>query len=58
VSNLAHVIVQRKEDLEKALKQFKMRCKREGIFKECKDRRHFVKPSEQKRVNAKKRKTM
>ncbi len=47
------VVVERKEDLEKALKQLKARCKKEGIFKECKERRHYVKPSVKKRAERK-----
>jgi ribosomal protein S21 len=52
------VTINRRDDLEKALKQFKMRCKREGIFKECKDRKFYTKPSAKKRLGAKKIKLM
>ena len=47
---MARVTVNRREDLERALKQFKVKCKREGIFKECKERRHYIKPSLKKRA--------
>ena len=47
------VTIDRREDLEKALKQLKARCKKEGIFRECKERRHYVKPSVKKRAERK-----
>jgi ribosomal protein S21 len=50
---MAKVIVHNPSDLEKALKQLKVRCKREGIFKECKERRHYTKPSLRKRLERK-----
>jgi len=37
------------EAIDRALKQFKRKCEREGLFYEIKKRKHFVKPSEQKR---------
>ena len=52
------VIVYGKENLEKALKTFKARCKREGIFQQCKEKRHYVKPSvkrRQMRINKKRK---
>jgi len=50
---MAKVIVHNSHDLEKALKQLKARCKKEGIFKECKERRHYIKPSLRKRAERK-----
>ncbi len=55
---MAKVVVYGNENLEKALKTFKMRCKREGIFQQCKERRHYVKPSvkrRQSKINRKKK---
>jgi small subunit ribosomal protein S21 len=50
---MAKVNVNRKEDLEKELKRLKRLCVQEGIFKECRDRRHYLKPSEKKRAERK-----
>jgi ribosomal protein S21 len=52
---MAKVVVNSSSDLERALKQLKVRCKKEGIFKECKDRRHYLKPSARKRAEKKNR---
>jgi len=46
--------VKKKDNLEKVIKRFIKKCKKLGIIDEIKDRRHFVKPSEKKRL-AKKR---
>lgn len=53
---MAKVTVHRKEDFEKAFKQFKMRCKREGILEEYRQKQHYIKPSEKKRRIVKKKK--
>lgn len=37
------------DNIDKALKQFKRKCERAGLFFEIKKRKHFVKPSEDKR---------
>ncbi len=37
------------EPLEKALRRFKKKIEREGILKQLKARKHYEKPSEQKR---------
>ena len=37
------------DPIDRALKHFKRKCEREGLFYEIKKRKHFVKPSEQKR---------
>ena len=42
-------------DFEKSLKRFKRRCIKEGIFRECRERRHFVKPSQKRREKGKKK---
>jgi small subunit ribosomal protein S21 len=46
--------VRRKDDINKVIKRFIKKCKKLGIIDEIRDRRHFVKPSEKKRM-AKKR---
>jgi len=42
-------------DFEKSLKRFKRLCIKEGIFRECRERRHFVKPSQKRREKGKKK---
>ena len=46
--------VRKKDDINKVIKRFIKKCKKLGIIDEIRDRRHFVKPSEKKRM-AKKR---
>ena len=53
---MAKVTINDRTNLEKALKTFKMQCKREGILKECKERKHYTKPSVKKRLTKTKRK--
>jgi len=53
---VAKVTIDTKHNLEKALRTFKRQCKQEGIFAECKERRHYVKPSVKKRAAAIKQK--
>ncbi|MBU1863636.1 MAG: 30S ribosomal protein S21 [Candidatus Omnitrophica bacterium] len=55
---MAKVMVRRKEDLERALKSFKTRCRREGILQEVKERRYYSKPSVKKKTDARKRKRL
>lgn len=43
------VHVDENDSIDRALKQFKRKCEREGLFYEIKKRKHFVKPSEAKR---------
>ncbi len=45
---MAHVTV-KGDDFERAFKQFKIRCKKEGILKEYREKQHYTKPSEKKR---------
>ncbi len=52
---MAEVRINRKEDFEKALRKFKMQCKREGILKEFRDRQYYTKPSQKRRVKGKKK---
>lgn len=42
---MATIVVGESENLEKALKRFKRMTENEGIVKEYKDRRYFIKPS-------------
>ncbi|MBI4846606.1 MAG: 30S ribosomal protein S21 [Candidatus Omnitrophica bacterium] len=53
---MAKIAVDEKGGLEKALRSFRLRCKREGIFDSCKDKRHYTKPSVKKRQAAVKKK--
>lgn len=46
---MAEVTISKKEDFEKAFNRFKMRCKKEGIVRECRERQFYTKPSERKR---------
>lgn len=50
---MAEVRIEKKEDFEKALRKFKMQCKREGIIKACKDRQYYTKPSQRRREKKK-----
>ena len=43
------VTVRRNDNIDRALKTLKRMMASEGILKEVKERRHFVKPSEKKR---------
>jgi small subunit ribosomal protein S21 len=52
-SNLV-VRPRRKETTERMIKRFNKKVKKLGIIDEIKERRHYIKPSEQKRL-AKKR---
>ena len=51
---MADVRINNKEDFEKALRKFKMQCK--GIIREYKERQYYIKPSEKRRKNVKKKK--
>ena len=55
---MAKVIVRKGEDINKAIKRFKRKVEREGIMKEVKKRKHYLKPSvrkKEKRIAAAKR---
>ena len=47
---MAQVRVRRGEDLMKAIRRFKRKVENEGIMKEVKKRRHYLKPSEAKKA--------
>ncbi|MCP4648513.1 MAG: 30S ribosomal protein S21 [PVC group bacterium] len=49
---MAKVTIQNQNDLEKAIRSFKMRCKKEGILQSVRDKQHYTKPSVQKRQDA------
>ena len=46
---MAKVIVRKGEDINKAIKRFKRKVEREGIMKEVKKRKYYMKPSVKKR---------
>ena len=46
--------VRKKDNIDRVVKRFIKKCKKLGIIDEIKDRRHYIKPSEKKRM-AKKR---
>jgi ribosomal protein S21 len=50
---MAKVTIKRREDFEKAFKQFKIRCRRDGVLEEYRESRFFTKQS-QKRNRRKK----
>ncbi|MBN2121307.1 MAG: 30S ribosomal protein S21 [Candidatus Omnitrophica bacterium] len=52
---MAEVKINRDEDFEKALKRFKMQCKKEGILKQFRERQYYTKPSEKRRQNVKRK---
>ncbi len=53
---MAEVKINKSSDFEKALKDFKLQCKREGILREFRERQFYTKPSEKRRRNVKKKK--
>tara|TARA_B100000287_G_C20496404_1_gene727215 strand:- start:340 stop:546 length:207 start_codon:yes stop_codon:yes gene_type:complete len=46
--------VRKKDNMDRVVKRFIKKCKKLGIIDEIKDRRHYIKPSEKRRM-AKKR---
>ena len=46
--------VKKKDNIERVVKRFIKKCKKLGIIDEIKDRKHYTKPTEKKRM-AKKR---
>ncbi|UCG35648.1 MAG: 30S ribosomal protein S21 [Candidatus Omnitrophota bacterium] len=53
---MAEVKIEKKEDFDKALKKFRMQCKKERIVKEFRERQYYTKPSQKRRKNVKKKK--
>ncbi len=43
--NIAHIVIEDSENLEKAIKRFKRMVEKEGIIREWKKREYFEKPS-------------
>ncbi|UCG35714.1 MAG: 30S ribosomal protein S21 [Candidatus Omnitrophota bacterium] len=53
---MAEVTIEGRGDFERALKKFRMQCKKEGIVKKFKERQRYTKPSQKRREKAKRRK--
>lgn len=52
---MAEVRIERQEDFERALRHFRLQCKREGIAREFKDRQYYEKPSQKRREKGKRK---
>jgi len=50
---MAEVRIDKKENFERALRKFRVQCKKEGIIKQFRDRQYYTKPSQKKRKAAK-----
>ena len=46
---MAQVTVRKGEDINKAIRRFKRKVEREGIMKELKKKRYYLKPSERRK---------
>ena len=53
---MAEVRIDNQDDFERALKKFKMQCRKEGIIKKYRERQFYTKPSEKRRLAGKKKK--
>jgi len=53
---MAEVNIEKQEDFDKALKKFRMQCKKEGIISEYRERQYYTKPSQKRRKNTKNKK--
>ena len=53
---MAEVKIERNEDFDRELKKFRMQCKKERIIKEFRERQYYTKPSQKRRMSAKKKK--
>jgi small subunit ribosomal protein S21 len=47
---MASVKIRKDEDINRAIRRFKRKVEREGIMRELKKRRYYLKPSEKKKV--------
>jgi small subunit ribosomal protein S21 len=47
---MAQVTVKKNEDINRAIRRFKRKVEREGIMRELKRRRYYLKPSEKKKL--------
>ena len=52
---MVEVKVNDKQSFERAMKQFKKQCQKEGFLVELKERRYYSKPSEKKRKKGSKK---
>lgn len=50
---MSHVTVRKGEDVNKAIRRFKRKVEREGIMRELKKRKYYLKPSEKKKEKRK-----
>lgn len=48
------ILVGKDEPIERAIRKFKKLCEKQGIRKECRDRRYYEKPSEARRKKERK----
>lgn len=53
---MLEVRIRADESIDKALRRFKKQCNREGLSKEIKKRKHYIKPSEKRRRKRSQRK--
>jgi len=53
---MLEVRIRADESIDKALRRFKKQCNREGLSKEIKKRKHYMKPSEKRRKRRSQRK--
>jgi small subunit ribosomal protein S21 len=49
---MAEIIIEANDSVERAIKLFRRKVQRDGILKDLRARRHFVKPSERRRKKA------
>jgi len=54
---MLEVRIRADESIDKALRRFKKQCNREGLSKEIKKRKHYIKPSEKRRRKRSQRKS-
>ncbi|UCD15803.1 MAG: 30S ribosomal protein S21 [Candidatus Omnitrophota bacterium] len=52
---MAEVVINGNQSFEKALRKFSLQCKREGIIKNFRERRYYIKPSQKRREKVKKK---
>ena len=46
---MLEIRVQKNESIDKAIRRFKRQCNKEGLIKEMKKRRSYIKPSDKRR---------
>ena len=52
---MAEVKIERDEDFEKAMRKFRVQCKREGIINKVREKQYYIKPSQKRRMRGKKK---